>query len=64
MFTYRFQSIFSAAYQNTYVINNFEVPEDFLPQIAPPGDYLSDVQFLLDGEVIFGYKVYVTIIPG
>lgn len=39
-------------------IDNFKVDEEFLPSLLPLGEYLVEVQLVLDKEVIFGYNVY------
>lgn len=44
-----------------YKINAFQVTEDFLPAVMPPGEYLTEVKMVQNGATIFGYKMYATI---
>lgn len=44
-----------------YFINNFKVDEEFLPTLMPRGEYLVEVQLVLEDEVVFGYNIIATI---
>ena len=60
MFYFKFVLI-NLFLKGAYSIKDFTVDEDFLPMFVPAGEYISKVSFNIDGDVVFGYKVYATV---